>query len=416
MSFSSFSSLSSSPSRAPKADTSVLKIVDVTEFWSERGGGVRSYLTNKARVLGELGVPHRVIASGPRHEESVLAGSAPHRSELIRVQGPALPYDPTYNLFVPFGRVRERLVREAPDVLEIHSPQLAALSVLSVPRRAFRVRTMVWHSDFIDTYLSWRIAGVSSKAVARIATEPLWSWVRTIAGRCTATIAASAWQARKLRERGVPRVHELRFGIDTGVFRPAARDEGHRRALLGGRRIPLFVSVGRLAGEKRWDVVIEGFRRFRARREAMLVVHGDGPERKALMDLARDVPDVKFLGFDRDRERLARSMASADALVHAGPFETFGLSVAEAVACGTPVIVASAGAARELAVDGCSEQYAWGDAEALDAALERLLRRDPTSVRRHALDASRNVVSIDQHFGALIALYRELLSTGQARR
>jgi alpha-1,6-mannosyltransferase len=392
-----------------------LKVVDVTEFWSERGGGVRSYLTTKARALAGLGVEHRVVASGPRDETSVLAEGSACRSELIRLRGPSLPYDPTYNLFMRFGAVRRRLSEEKPDVFEIHSPQLAAASALSVPRRDFRVRSMVWHSDFIDAYLSWRIARASSDRAADALTAPLWSWVRAIASRCTVTIASSACQAQKLRSHGVPRVHELRFGIDTQVFRPEARDEAFRRSHLGSRQIPLFICSGRHAGEKRWDVLLEGFRRVRARREAMLLVFGDGPERSRLEALAKDIPDVRFLGFDRDRARLARALASCDALVHAGPFETFGLAVAEAVACGTPVVVASAGAARELAQPGCSEIYRWGAPEAFAVAVERLLLRDPVALRGRAREAAARAVSTEQHFAALVALYRDLLSGGRAR-
>src|SRR5262249_24509543 len=82
----------------------------------------------------------------------------------------------------------------------------------------------------------------------------------------------------------------------------------------------------------RTEVIIEAFRKLRARRDAVLLIYGDGPERARLEASARDLPDVIFLGFERDREKLARALASSDALVHAGPFETFGLVVAEAAA------------------------------------------------------------------------------------
>jgi alpha-1,6-mannosyltransferase len=41
---------------------------------------------------------------------------------------------------------------EHPDVLEIHSPYMAALGCLAARRGTFGIRTMQWHSDFIDTY------------------------------------------------------------------------------------------------------------------------------------------------------------------------------------------------------------------------------------------------------------------------
>jgi alpha-1,6-mannosyltransferase len=124
----------------------------------------------------------------------------------------------------------------------------------------------------------------------------------------------------------------------------------------------------------------------------------------------RDCPDVVFLGFERNRAELARALASSDALVHAGPFETFGLVVAEARACGTPVVVASSGAAGELAARDCSEKYVACDPAAFAAALERLLARDRRDLLERARAGVSSVISIEQHFRALIALYRELLS------
>jgi alpha-1,6-mannosyltransferase len=52
-----------------------------------------------------------------------------------------------------------------------------------------------------------------------------------------------------------------------------------------------------------------------------------------------------------DTAELATALASADAFVHAGDQETFGLSVLEALACGTPAVVRAAEGLGEL-VDG----------------------------------------------------------------
>lgn len=374
---------------------------------------MRSYLTTKAQSFAELGVEHRVFASGPRSEEITLASSERSSSRLLRFRGPALPYDPTYHLFAQLGAVRRKLGDERPDVLEIHSPQLAALAGLAAAKRSFRVRTLVWHSDFIDTHLSWKVAAHSSERTARALTEPLWAWVRAVARQCSATLVASRWQASKLREHGVPRVTEMPFGIDTRVFRPEARDDAFRERFLGRRNAALLVSVGRLAVEKRADVLIEGFRHLRARRDALLLVYGDGPERRDLEARARGLADVVFLGFERDRRELARALASADALVHSGPFETFGLVVGEARACATPVVVADSGAAGELVSPACSEKYAACDPQALAAAIERLLARAPAELAAHARESSRQVLSVSQHFTGLLSFYRELIERSQ---
>src|SRR5262245_19643358 len=96
-----------------------LKVVDVTEFWSERGGGVRSFLTAKAKALVERGVDHCVIAPGPRTQSSELAAAGAARAQLVRIPGPSMPYDSTYHLLFRFKRLKAVIEREHPDILEI---------------------------------------------------------------------------------------------------------------------------------------------------------------------------------------------------------------------------------------------------------------------------------------------------------
>jgi len=159
--------------------------------------------------------------------------------------------------------------------------------------------------------------------------------------------------------------------------------------------------------EKRWDIVLEAFERLRARRNAVLVLFGDGPERSRLERLAP--PGVRFIGFEQSRIRLGTAMASADVLVHGCPSETFGLSVAEAVASGLPVVVPDAGGAAESADPSCGETYRSLSAEACASAIERLLQRDRAALRARSREAASRVPTIEQHFSRVLATYDELL-------
>ena len=328
------------------------------------------------------------------------------------VRGPSLPYDPTYHLLWRVDKVRTKVVRGRPDVLEIHSPYLAAVAALSVPRRAYGVRTFVWHADFIDTYLreglERRLGGAR---VVDAVVEPLWAWVRTIARACDATFVASRWQLGKLEAHGVPRLVHLPFGVEKSTFHPSARDPEARDELLAGRRGPLVVAIGRFAVEKRWDVVFDAFARWNEP-EAVLAVFGDGPERAALEARASD--RVRFLGFERDRARLARALASSDILLHGCPHETFGLGVAEAIATGLPAVLPDRGGAAEQADAASAELYASGDVDACVAALRRLTQRTPIELRASAIAAASRVRSVDDHFRALFDVYDDLLDRRRA--
>ena len=149
----------------------------------------------------------------------------------------------------------------------------------------------------------------------------------------------------------------------------------------------------------------------------MLVLFGDGPERdrmklRAAGENGRFASDVVFPGFSKDRDALARNLASADVLVHACPFETFGLSIAEAKSCGLPAVVPDDGGAAEMHDPASGEQYVSGDVDACADAVERLLTRleqDREAIRSAAVASVARLPSTRDHFAEQIALYARLL-------
>ena len=343
-----------------------------------------------------------VIAPGPKDVESALyASTAPQgRSRLVRIAGPALPYDRTYHLLGRFDKIRARVRAERPDVLEAHSPYLGAAAVVVAGRSSSRVRTAFWHADHVGTYLEPWMGRLS---------RPLFLGVKVLLAPFDATFVAGTAQARKLRAIGIKNVEHVPFGVDVQTFHPGLRSEAVRRRLLGEGHAgaALLVGVGRFAFEKRWDVVLDAFARVRARREAVLVLFGDGPERARLE--GRAPPGVHFVGFESDRAKLAESLASADVLIHGCPRETFGLVVAEAVACGLPVVVPDAGGAAESADRSCGELYPSLDDEACAEAILRLLARDPLELRALALEAATRAPTAAGHFARVLAVYDDLL-------
>jgi alpha-1,6-mannosyltransferase len=304
-------------------------------------------------------------------------------------------------------KVRSLVRAEKPDVLEAHSPYLATAAVLASGRSSARIRTAFWHADHLSAYVEPAVARAVGDRMAERVVRPLWTGVRALLAPFDATFVGGVAQARRLRDVGVRGVVYVPFGVDARTFRPDRRSTAVRDELTGGAPGPLLVGSGRFAVEKRWDVVLEAFARVRSRRQATLVLFGDGPERARLERAAP--PGVRFVGFERDRGKLATALASADVLVHGGPYETFGLAVAEAAASGTPVVVPDRGGARESADPASSETYASLDAAACAAAIESLLAREPTELRESALGAAARVPTVEQHFAAVVAAYDDLL-------
>jgi len=385
-----------------------VKLVDLTEFYSERGGGVRSHLDAKNQIACQLGHDSVVVAPGPRNERTAHESTGPGSGSrtVVRLAGPSTPYDPTYHLLTAPFALRRVLEEERPDVLELHSPYLASLFGVRVPRSLAPVRTFVWHADFVDTYLRPALEKRASRTFTDRAVEPLWAWVRKIAGSVDGTFVASRAQKAKLLDHGCDRVFLVPFGVDRAIFHAkAARDEGLRAELLEGSRDPLVVAVGRFAVEKRWDTCLAIAERAYAKRPFTLWLFGDGPERPSLEAAARRLPFLRVGPFERSRERLAAIYRASDCIMHACPYETFGLGLAEAVACGAPVVVPDEGGAFEQAREGSSFVYRALDVDRGAEALVQALSEPAAELRRAALENADDVPGFDTYMRRMLAYY-----------
>jgi glycosyltransferase involved in cell wall biosynthesis len=111
---------------------------------------------------------------------------------------------------------------------------------------------------------------------------------------------------------------------------------------------PYFLFVGRLVKLKGVDTLINAFREYPG---ADLLIAGDGEERERLRGMAREIPNVIFLGA-RDERELATLYRHAVALVMPSTgYEVFGIVLIEAFAHRTPVIVRDLGGMPEAVED-----------------------------------------------------------------
>jgi alpha-1,6-mannosyltransferase len=206
------------------------------------------------------------------------------------------------------------------------------------------------------------------------------------------------------------------FGIHREALGPQRRDPELRKSLLGPlaalSQARLLVVAGRLAVEKRVSTVLQALETLRRDLPLGALVLGDGPERTKLQ---QRFPWARFEGFVTHRERYGALLASADALVHGCPHETFGFVVGEALASGVPVVVPAQGGAAEFATPGCAERYAPdGGVVACAVATRRLLDRPPEALSREALRAAETIPSSDEHFTNLFAMYARHLDARRA--
>lgn len=205
---------------------------------------------------------------------------------------------------------------------------------------------------------------------------------------------------------GVPaeRIRVINNGVDVAAFRAAAPYPHPRPYLLG---------MGSLVPHKGFDLLIRGYARLPADRPDLLIA-GDGPERPALLALARD------LGVERQVHltgpvtgpRKVSLFRSATCFICPSRREPFANVLLEALASGLPAIATDVGGNREIVHHGENGLLCEPESPpALAAAMERLLA-DASLAAGLRAGAARLIARFDWDAVAdcYIDLYREVIA------
>jgi glycosyltransferase involved in cell wall biosynthesis len=190
------------------------------------------------------------------------------------------------------------------------------------------------------------------------------SLARAVLRRAQATICVSRALAEDARRLGARRVEVIPNGVDIPVEPGQEADP------------PEILYAGRLAPEKGVEELAH------AATGLNLVVAGDGPLRTLFPNALGFLP----------RAELGRRYARAAVVVCPSRREGFGITCAEAMAYGRPVVASAVGGLLDLVADGETGLLVPArSAKALRAALERLLAEP--DLRRQLGAAGRNHVS-----------------------
>lgn len=389
-----------------------LRLLDVTDFYSDSvSGGVKTYLHAKARRLASHGIAHSIVVPGRSDERQSLDGTPLHR-----VRGPTIPTSPGYRLMLRSAPLRSLIEAERPDVIEVGSPFI----VPALVRRATtpgRIPTVgFYHADIIRTFAEPYVPHRLAAPVRVVTRSAARRFVRSVYDGFDVTVAASRSVADELRALGVRRVRHISLGVDLDTFHPEADAAGlaPTRSQLGiSQDVPVGVFAGRFCAEKRLDVVIEAHRRIPLAQRPHLLFVGGGPHLERMQEAARETERVSLLPYIADRHELAALYAAMDFYIAAGPGETFGLAIGEALACGLPVVTVERGAAPDrVEGSGASIGYRHGDADDAARALEAMARwveREDTTLRARARAHAEATLDWNRTVAELADLYRELV-------
>src|SRR5512133_2011492 len=341
---------------------------------------------------------HRIggIGGSERHLLTLLPALAERGADVrfLGLDDPSRAPDPFYEaLTVPYERLA------APRDVD---PALA-LCVGRAVRSADLVHTHLVHADVYGALGARRL--VSTKHNDDPFRAGAFRFVeRALAHRASRVIAITHSLARFQVERvGLPaaKVEVIHYGLDD---LPQAWGTNPPDPVPPDARVLLCIC--RLEPQKGVDVAIRALPEIPG---AHLVVLGEGPQRPALEQLAResDVP-VYLPGRVPD---VAAWLRRASMLVHPVRWEGFGLALLEAMLAALPGVATRVSSVPEIVVDGETGLLVPAeDAAALAAAVSRVLH-DPGELGAHGLRRARAEFSVARMADRTLDAYRRATST-----
>jgi alpha-1,6-mannosyltransferase len=378
-----------------------VRIVDVCAFYSPHGGGVKTYVEQKLAIGPELGHEIIILAPGDHREEIEYGPNA----RLITLPARRFPLDRKYWYFNEESALHAELDRLQPDFVEASSPWRSASMVARWPGAA--PRALVMHADPLSAYAYRWFGPVLSRETIDRRFGIFWKHLRELGETFDLVVCANGELQARMAAGGVRNTVLHPMGIEAGLFSPDRRSTAVRRRLLALCGLPesakLLIGVGRLSAEKRWPMVVDAVTAASQALPIGLVIVGQGSHRKRIERQISGNPHIHLLGLERDRQKFATLLASADALIHGCEAETFCMAAAEARASGVPVIVPDRGGAADHALGGAGITYHAGSALSAAHATLRLLHHPPRG-------PFEGVVTTRGHFEALFADYAALVS------
>ena len=283
------------------------------------GGGAERQTLTLARELRDRGVAVELILHQLHGE---LLEQIPPNIALVNLDQRRTRHD-----IAPLAR---HLRRSRPDILlaNVDHKNIAAIvaGLLSATR-----------SKIVITQHNPLLGEISSDGRKYRMIAPLY---RILHPFVSAAVAVSAGIARELitaagfPEKKVIRIYNAVIGPE---FEAYAR-KPVRHPWFWDKSAPVFVCAARLVPQKDHETLLRAFALYRLTLPGRLLILGTGPLRQQLEYLARNLEianAVEFVGF---QENPLPWFRCADAVVLSSRSEGFGLVLAEAMGCGTPVI------------------------------------------------------------------------------
>ena len=353
---------------------------------SLESGGAERAMTNLAHGFVEKGIEVEVVlahAAGPYLEE--LSGEV----RVVKLGAKRVLWS-----LAPLSRY---LKRRAPDVLLTAMDHASLVGLVARRWAGVDTRVVVSVHKMMSQPRSLDTVG-RREALIPILARLLYPWADEVVAVSKAAAADLAARTRLASDKIKVIPNPV---VTKDVLRLAREKVDHPWLSLGE---PLILGVGRLSPEKDFATLLRAFSRIQGERQCRLIILGEGPERGALGALAAREGLSGWVDLPGRVENPYGFMAKASVFVLPSAWESFGISLVEAMACGTPVVATRCpGGVAEILEDGRYGRLVpvGDDAAMAQAILDTFDDPTPAEVlRARAMDFSVERV-VDQYLELL---------------
>lgn len=378
-----------------------LGALDITEFFGDTTGGIRTYLLEKAKyVEATPSLRHVLVVPGPFDSITQTDGV-----RCYRLRGQPVPTQHPYRFMAGLRANTRIFAHERPDVIEVGSTGIVPWIVNRASRGTDIPVVCFFHSDFPNIIAPHHKTGAGWTAARELA----YGYLRALDRLFVTTLVASDFSASELRRVGVENTVRVPMGVDLDRFHPGRK--AHAAATRREHSLPegpIAAYVGRFAREKDLHVLVDSWSIVERSTDATLLMIGDGPLRRELQARAKS-KRIRWLPFEKNRDRLADLVAALDFYVAPGPVETFGLAAVEALATGIPVLSCDRGAVAEhVQRSGAGRLFVTGSAADLAEEVTGMLQSDLPALGALGRAHAEKEHSWRGTFDKLFNVYRDL--------
>lgn len=331
--------------------------------------GVANTVVNYANILKSKGLaePFVVTPDFPKADDSVFDFDVVRYKSMNignLVEG--------YRAGLPFsGTLLRGILDKKPDVIHTHCPVISTMIARELRSQTYSPLIFTYHTKFdVDIAKS-----VKSKHLQQDVAKFL---VRNISA-CDEVWVVSEGAGENLKSLGYQGdVVVMNNGVD--FPKGKADDEAVRKVAKEyglDIDVPVLMFVGRLLWYKGIRIIIDALKRLREDMDFRMVFVGKGADEEEIKAYVNELGmDDKciFTGPIYDRNKLRAMNTRGDLFLFPSTYDTNGLVVREAAACGLPSVVISGSCAAEGITDGRNGFFCEETAESMYKKLAEILK------------------------------------------